>query len=685
MASIVWIHGAHAIHDTDSLEAEPLGKTNLEEADHRLVSLPFPRMNVDKSGILNHKFVASQHGLEVIQNLTRILDRDQGPKEYGKALLFLAEGYLRLERPNEAMAVYKGLASCISYKKSMSITPYDLSHQYDSLPWRLDLFAYKIYDKCQKSGGIKDSRIFQEMNHSWGDVYFQRKQFRKSVDAYQKALHEYPEFKFPHVYYNLAESLFWLGQWNQSLKSYHRFIKTFPSHPYESYALARIGELLDILGANKEKIMGTFSENHFRFQGHPGAQLSRVRWLSEKMKEMKSQNIHKALVEMREVAKKSSLIHMREFVVLKAAESFQHRNEHDRSLSYLITLLKRSGDSDSINFREFARKRIVENIRFQMREFLIKSNYMGVLEKYKEYEDVWDRYLNLKTSPQTLDIHYFLAYSFEMSGFDEESLRRYKAILSRLNYLNESGYLRNVESISYLRESLRLRVAVSYVKTKRQDEAFLLFKKIGIVPNKRYRVKNKIERALWLAKIYEKRKQYLRAQNILEEEMKGLLNFIQPSQGALFISAMISLSKLYLNIENENKAKAILRQAEIWIQKNQDFKIGDSLKKRFFLTKAEVLKGRGEYKEALDIYMKFLKDPISAPWARFVYYKVGDILLNQDQIQDVQKIASTFSEEESHFYHRWIEERLDYKRWIKKHKSSMKMIQMVARLHEDSM
>src|SRR5690606_9095044 len=146
------------------------------------------------------------------------------------------------------------------------------------------------------------------------DVFFKKGDYEAAVEAYKKSMKEHPfaESRYPNALYNTAEALFWRAEYKESLDTYLKFLRTYPSHEHGSYAMTRVGELLEILGADQALVMGALLESQFRFRGSEGAAVARVRMLSQKMKGMKEKELAKTLSEMREYIKTSKLPKMGE-------------------------------------------------------------------------------------------------------------------------------------------------------------------------------------------------------------------------------------------------------------------------------------------------------------------------------------------------------------------------------------
>ncbi len=116
-----------------------------------------------------------------------------------------------------------------------------------------------------------------------GDLFYQRRQYERSLAAYFQAMNRFPDetTKFPAIQLNRAESLYWLGQYDRAGEAYQEFIKAYPSHPGGWRAEYRLGE---IFGRKSDVASQDRSREHFlgtinRYPTSPGAELARLRLL----------------------------------------------------------------------------------------------------------------------------------------------------------------------------------------------------------------------------------------------------------------------------------------------------------------------------------------------------------------------------------------------------------------------
>jgi tetratricopeptide (TPR) repeat protein len=160
--------------------------------------------------------------------------------------------------------------------------------------------ALEQIEKNGHSQKIKHDAAFRK-----GGVYFRKKDWAESIKEYQAAIKKYGDVasQYPNVYYNMAEAEFRRGKYREALEAYRVFLQKFPDHEHGGYAMTRLGELLDILGADAKRGQGAYLESSFRYRGTPGAGVARIRFLVSRMADMKDKELASALEEIESIKK----------------------------------------------------------------------------------------------------------------------------------------------------------------------------------------------------------------------------------------------------------------------------------------------------------------------------------------------------------------------------------------------
>ena len=172
----------------------------------------------------------------------------------------------------------------------------------------LDRFddATKIFDGVESKG--KSARAREEAAYRKGDVLFRSKKYDQAIASYQDAMKKYPAAaeRFPNAYYNTAESDFISHRYREGLENYRQFLEKFPDHTHGGYAMTRMGEILQILGADPKRIAGAYLESGFRYRSTPGAGIARIRLLTDRMPEMKGKELEDSMREIAVITEKYS-------------------------------------------------------------------------------------------------------------------------------------------------------------------------------------------------------------------------------------------------------------------------------------------------------------------------------------------------------------------------------------------
>lgn len=309
--------------------------------------------------------------------------RPQSPNR-DRSRLGVAEAYMKLSRYDEAIQQYREVAKDASSEKAKMEA------------------AYLV-----------------------GDVYLQKKDYAGAIAEYQTAQKKYPQGvnEFPNAQFNLAASQFSQKEYRKSLDSYREFLKKFPSHEYAGYAMTRVGELLDVLGAEKTRVVGAYLETYFRYGDAPSAIVARLRLLSSRMKGMKPKEVEKAVQEIGDLAKRSELPDVEQFATVMIAEGYNKREEYDKAIKLLVSFYQAHPTGADT---QLLSQRIVKNINDKITELVDQGHFIDALKTHNEYADNW-----LKSS-QRIDTKFNVGRSFEQAGVFGQAEAIYKDTLNKL-------------------------------------------------------------------------------------------------------------------------------------------------------------------------------------------------------------------------------------------------------------
>ncbi|MFN8847789.1 MAG: tetratricopeptide repeat protein [Bdellovibrionales bacterium] len=327
------------------------------------------------------------------------------------------------------------------------------------------------FEKVSQKSEFPEVR--EEASYRLGDLYVQTKRFNDAIQSYTSAQKEYPkaQTRFPNSFFNKAEAQFWLGNYRMSLESFREYLKRFPSDAHAPLALTRIGENLEILGADRNRVMGTYLEAYFRYGESLNASVARIRMTASKMKTMKPKEVELAAQEILDLSRKIDFVDADKLATILISEGYNERGEFDKTLKLLIDYYQQH---PLMSQREQFSKRIVSAVNQKMRESVEKKDFIETLKTHQKYSDVW-----LKNSDR-LDTRYFVGAAFEQAGAPQQAENYYREVLNRLNSIQGTNKEKEIRVVQQLpsSESLQLRLSKSLFAQKKYQEAFEALRQI---------------------------------------------------------------------------------------------------------------------------------------------------------------------------------------------------------------
>jgi tetratricopeptide (TPR) repeat protein len=516
--------------------------------------------------------------------------------------------------------------------------------------------ALNIYAQIEKSAKNKSLGI--EAAYRMGDVHILAREYTKAVAAYERAMKTYPAFKkvFPNAQYNTSESRFWLGEYKKSLQDFVEYLKLYPTHSHGGFALTRVGELLQILGADQSRVVGAFIESYFRFPRSQGSEVARIRMLSQGLKGMKEKEERKALEEIEEIAKNSKLPRMDEFVTLMVADGLSRRGEFKDSLERLVTYYQAHPTTTSL---PVFKGRILRNISDVMKDEVEKNNFIGTLNFYGKYAKTW-----LKGSDR-IDIPFYQARAFEQSGVYAQAEKSYIEIRNELNKIRntkEEKKRKVYENLPNV-DQVNLRIAAVAVEQRQYREALTSLKSIktGLTGAEN------VERVQIGARVAEQLGDLKQAISYLHELVKNW-----QGQPELVAQPHLSLAELYLKTENLDAAGKSLAEIEGMKIKGTD--VSDEVWAKTLELRGEHQFQNGQRLAAVETFSKLLdeyetKRPLSG-----IRYRAGRILYDEGDVRGAEKMWSGLDEKTGEFYKKLAQEKLQQSEWQDSYKKYMDRI-----------
>lgn len=502
-----------------------------------------------------------------------------------------------------------------------------------------------------------------ESYYRLGDISFQEMDYKKAIEHYEWAVKNYPQFerRFPNAHYNMGESHFWLGEYKESLEHHVKYISLYPNDEYNNYSLTRIGELLDILGADKGRVMGAFLESYFRFEGSPGAMIARVRMLKQQMKGMKERELEKTLEELGELSKDTSLPNMKEFVTLMIADGLSERNEYHRSLVYLIDFYQKNPTKVSLSL---FKKRIVDNIADSMIQYLNKENFLPVLQLYGRYANTWLR------NAERIDLQFFLGRSFEFAGVYDEAGDIYeRALAQRLEIVGSKQELeKKVNEHLPSVNTLRLRLASVRLNQRKYAESF---NQIGKIDGKDgLSDRERVEQVEISARVFKERNQLKQALARFKDLIKKW-----DSKPELLSDTYLRAAEIEFKIGRFAQAEESARKAVEYYLKQIDEKSTDEEIQKHRIEGAaksyklvgDSLFAQGRKIASIEVYSELLGNYEKIIPLQATRYRLGEILFNNNNINGAQKVWSQIDETDGSFYRKLADEKLEQLKWNKEY------------------
>lgn len=532
--------------------------------------------------------------------------------------------------------------------------------------------AYLIlrkYDEAdaQYAAIIKDfpkTAHAREARFRQADVNFTKADYNGAITGYEAALKELPDQEkiYPNADFNMAEARFWQKDFKKSLNNYIQFVNLFPNHEFGGYALNRIGELLEILGADQRRVMGAFLESYFRFPTHPGAKVARIRMLSRQMRGMKQKELKKALEEIDETAMNLNLPGMKEFTTLMVSEGLTHRGEYRPALDGLISYYQKN--PTSANLQSF-KSRILRNIANELKVEVDKGEVLKALEFYSQYQDTW-----LKGSGR-IDVPYFIAGAYEHAGAFSEAEKIYRDALAQRQRIvgtqeeKEKAVQEHLPSV----DSLHLRLAAVETEDRDYIDAYQHLKAIGLGPG--LSPEETVERVELSAQIAEQKNEHARAR-------EALLELAKKWQGdpALVAPIHLKLAGIFLKLNDPKQAEA--HADKVLKAEGGEVPVPDRLLADAFQVKAEALFAQKRELGAIESYLKLLERFEAKMPLAGVRYKVGEILFARGDFKGAKDIWQQMEGTPNDFLWKVGKEKLENAQWQDDYNKYMNRIPAMA-------
>lgn len=503
----------------------------------------------------------------------------------------------------------------------------------------------KIFSEVEAEAATEALAV--EAAYRQGDVQMEFKNFAEAAKSYEKNLSKYPKYKslYPNALYNLSESYFWLKDYKKSLDSFVSFLKNYPSHDHGGFALTRVGELLEILGADQRQIMGAFIEAYFRYPNNAGSNVARIRMLAGALRNMKDKQKKIALKEMKEITDASRLPQIEEFSTLMISDGLSKGREFEESLKLLESYYRQN--PTTVSFDIF-KSRILRNISDILSDKVESGQFLQALDFYGKYMPTW-----LKQSNR-IDTDFYQAEAFERAGVYAEAEKKYKTISERLKKIsgtNEEKERKVYENLPS-QESVKLRLAAVALEQSKYRDAYSYLRGA----DKNLSEKEQIEKVQIGAEVAKQSGDTSTAIAYLNKLIKNW-----KGQSNLLAEPYLKLGRLYLDQKKTDSAANIISQIEA-LPKSEAESSGD-LEAKSLQLKGDILLAQGKSSEAVSTYVELLEKYDGKRPLDSVRYQAGKIKFENGDIKGAEQIWSRLEEGKSSLYSQLANEKLNQSEW----------------------
>ena len=497
-----------------------------------------------------------------------------------------------------------------------------------------------------------------EARYRRGDVYFRSKDYTTAVKEYDAAIKKYPDQwrQGPNAYFNAAESDFWLKDYKGSLEKFREFLQRFPLHNYGGYAMTRIGEILQILGASHQKTEGAYLESYFRYHDSPGAYVAKIHINTSRYASMKDKEIQAARDEIKSEMAQIQIPDIETFVTLQEADGFWERKKFDTSQDMLVKFYQSNILSPYLPLFKY---RIGRNITSQMDALNQKHDYIKSLESYIKNEDSW-----LKGNDR-IDTRFYAGQAYEALNVPVEAAKFYDQCLKMREELS-ADQLKRAKIFESLPTADQINLRLAQVSLKGGDIRKTATYLSAIKDVAQMTDQEQIERSLILSKVAEKEEKpdlALLALTELSEHWKSL----GKGQDNLMVEPWLRMARINSSLKKYSDAlpwaqKAVKAAVENGSTVNHDLaREALDLAADLYLKSDKPVSAIDSYKTYVE---KFSDQGPVAP----IKYKLGKLYFDQKNYQEASRVwASLKDDSDGELWDKMAKEQLAQAQWSDKY------------------
>lgn len=518
--------------------------------------------------------------------------------------------------------------------------------------------ALQVYDQVESESEHKD--LVKEASSRKGDVYFKEKKYAEAIRAYDETLLKFPTEaeSLPNVVFNKAEAMFLLDKKNDSYNEFYGFIKRFPKNNYSAFAMTRIGELLEIFGADPTKVIGAYLETYFRYGESPNAIIARLRMISKKMKNMKERESIHAIKEIMSLAKKLDIGNIEQFATVMIAEGHNSRGEYLKAIDLLEKYYK---ENPFWVDRDQFKKRIITNINDKIKNEFNKGKYIEALNTHSQYAGNW-----LKNSPR-LDTQYYIGKSFEQLGSPAAAEKTYKEVINRTYAIRGTQLAKELQAINAVpkEDELNLRLAAISAKQNKLNNAYEYLKNIKNPEN--LSEEDQIERVDLAVSIFENRGE-------IEVAVRYLTELLKTWHGQPGLVAGSYLKLAQFELQQKKTQDAIQSLVKIDQMMMDSKKVNPSIHKKSLQMLGDIYFESGNKNKTIEAYSRLLALYENTDSLSPIRYKLGDIYFKNGDMQKATEAWAVFKGPNGETWKKLAQEQLKNADWQDNYKKYIKRI-----------
>jgi tetratricopeptide (TPR) repeat protein len=525
--------------------------------------------------------------------------------------------------------------------------------------------ALNLLSEVQRE--TKDPAVQTEIAVRKGDFYFYSGKYNEAIAAYDQAVKDHPSVskKFPSAYFNKMEALFWRNKFKESHRAALDFAQFYPSHEYAPYSLTRVGELLDIMGADQIKSTGAYLETHFRYGDSPKTIVAKLHLLSSRMKFMKPEELDQTIVKMEELTSKSELENIDQFKVAMLSDGYTQRKEYVKAIELLSQFYQSNPTRPDV---KQVTNRIVNNISDELKRLSDKADYKNLLKTYRQYADTW-----LKTD-RRIDTNYFLGLAYESAGAYSAALEKYRIVGEDLTKLKGAQKEKEAYVTQHLpqMDSLNLRIAKSNFENASPQEAYMALEKIQ-KPLDLSDIEQ-VERVQLASKLYDVKGDHSTSIRYLSE-----LSNLWKGEEKLSLPVLFSLAEKQISNNDTAGAEATYAKAADIVLANKDAKEEDIAKLANSYVKHLVKQNKNP--DAIKVLSGLIEkfDKLALSQER---YLLGDLLFKNGDIKKAETAWGKIPENKDGIWKKLAQEKLKQASWDANYKKHLKRIPAMSKLED---